>query len=101
MLFGLLLVLQYYLWYRLWLLIVKKLIQVEGSNVIGRCAEPKCAFVAKNNPSRIIGFAILWRGRGANPYPLAQKELKDRGLSSNQMYSVLLVKQVSRLMKNI
>lgn len=62
------------------------LIKVDTGNRVGVCAEPKCAFVAKNNPSPVIGFAILWCGRGVNPYPLSQKELSGRNLSSNQMY---------------
>lgn len=60
--------------------------KVDGSNEVGTCAEPKCSVAAKDNPSPVTGFAIMWRGRGDNPYPIKQDEAKDRGLSSSQMY---------------
>lgn len=59
---------------------------VKGSNQVGVCAEPKCSVAAKDNPSPVTGFAIMWRGKSDNPYPIKQDEAKDRGLSSNQMY---------------
>lgn len=36
--------------------------------------------------SPVTGFAIMWRGKGDNPYPIKADEAKQRGLSSNQMY---------------
>ncbi len=60
--------------------------KVDGSNDVGACAEPKCSVAAKDNHSPVTGFAIMWRGKGDNPYPIKQDEAKQRGLSSNQMY---------------
>ena len=56
------------------------------ANKVGRCAEPKCAAAARDNPSPMTGFAIMWRGRGDNPYPINPADAKARGLSPNQMY---------------
>lgn len=42
--------------------------------------------IAKSNPSPVIGFAIIWRGKRSNPYPIKPSEAKKRGLSVNQMY---------------
>ena len=57
-----------------------------NTNKIGVCAEPKCAAAARDNPSPMTGFAIMWRGRGDNPYPINPADAKARGLSPNQMY---------------
>ena len=43
-------------------------------------------FAAKDNPSPVTGFAIMWLGQKNNPYPIKQDEAKQRGLSQNQMY---------------
>ena len=42
--------------------------KVGGSNEVGTCAEPKCSVAAKDNPSPVTGFAIMWRGKDNNPF---------------------------------
>lgn len=57
-----------------------------STNKVGRCAEPKCAAAARDNPSPVTGFATMWRGKGDNPHPIDPADAKARGLSPNQMY---------------
>lgn len=59
------------------------LVPVTNSNAVGMCGEPKCSTVAKENPSPIIGFAIIWRGKKENPYPLEAEDAKK--FKTNQM----------------
>ncbi|AZZ92164.1 hypothetical protein EUZ85_16095 [Hahella sp. KA22] len=42
--------------------------QIDGGNMPGACAEPKCAVSASEIDSPITGMSTQWRGKTANPH---------------------------------